>query len=171
MFPQKLLDYNLGYIKTNTDVDRVVNCLQSDLRKLIEQCFPTKTVRVSSRDPMWTTPLVKVLLKERARLVARGVEGDYLILLTAWSGKIILEKRMVLASGKNELWAWWKKIEVLTHRKENGNLYIKKDFIHGLNTYIGRLCYDKHYIELTLIEISDNALVPQLTVPMVYSAL
>ena len=83
---------------------------------------------------MWTTPLVKVLLKERARLVARGVEGDYLILLTAWSGKIILEKRMVLASGKNELWAWWKKIEVLTHRKDNGNLYIKKDFIHGLNT-------------------------------------
>ena len=62
MFPQKLLDYNLRYIKTNTDVDRVVNCLQSDLRKLIEQCFPTKKVRVSSRDPMWMTPLVKVLL-------------------------------------------------------------------------------------------------------------
>ena len=98
VFRQKVLDYNWGYIKTNTDVDTVVNCLQSDLYRLIKQCFPTKTVRMSSRDPMWMTPLVQVLLKKRARLTVRGVEGDSLILLTARIGKIILENRMALAS-------------------------------------------------------------------------
>ena len=121
---------------------------------------------------MWMTPLVQVLLKKRARLTVRGVEGDSLILLTARIGKIILENRMALASGKKGSWAWWKNIDVLTHRKDNCNLYISyKDFIHGLNTYFGRLCYDKDYIEPTLIEISDNAPVPQLTMPMVYNAL
>ena len=103
VFQQKLLDYNWGYIKSNTAVDKVVNCLQYDLRRLIQQCFPTNTVRMSSRNLMWMTPLVKVLFKKRARLVARGVEGDSLIRLSARIGKIILENRIALASGKQWL--------------------------------------------------------------------
>lgn len=57
-------------------MDTVVKELQAVMCSMIEQCFPTKTVRVSSRDPKWMTPLLKILLNKQARLVAQGVEGD-----------------------------------------------------------------------------------------------
>ena len=56
-------------------VDSAANCLQSELHCLMEQCFPTKTVRMSSRDPPWLSSFVKVLLKKKARLQARGADG------------------------------------------------------------------------------------------------
>ena len=56
-------------------VDSAANCLQSELHCLTEQCFPTKTVRMSSRDPPWLSSFVKELLKKKARLQARGADG------------------------------------------------------------------------------------------------
>ena len=53
-------------------VDSAANCLKSELHCLMEQCFQTKTVRMSSRVPPWLSSLVKVLLKKKARLQARG---------------------------------------------------------------------------------------------------
>ena len=41
------------------------SCLQSGLQQLFEECFPLKTVRVSSRYPVWLTPLIKTLLKKK----------------------------------------------------------------------------------------------------------
>ena len=78
---------------------------------------------------------------------------------------------MALASDKKGSWAGGEKLMCLYTEIDNYKLYIKKYFIHGLNTYFGRFCYDEDYIEPTLIEISDNAPVPQLTMPMVYNAL
>ena len=82
--------------------------LQSALCYMImmEQCFPTKTVRVSSRDPKWMTPLLKILLKKRARLVAQNAGGDFITLLTKRIGKITLENRMALESGSKGSWVW-----------------------------------------------------------------
>ena len=63
-FRQNPLEFNWEYMNSNTDVDRLVEELQAALCNMMEQCFPTKTVRVSSRDPKWMTQLLKILLKK-----------------------------------------------------------------------------------------------------------
>ena len=141
-FRQKLFEFNWEYMNSNTDVDRLVKELQVALCNMIEQCFPAKTVRVSSRDPKWMTPLLKILLKKRARLVAQGVEGDPITLLTERIGKVILENRLALESGSKGSWAWWKKIDMLTHRKHAHISKLDNDFVHNLNDYFGKLCHD-----------------------------
>ena len=170
-FRQKLLEFNWEYMNSNTDVDRLVEELQAALCNMMEQCFPTKTVRVSSRDPKWMTPLLKILLKKRARLVAQGVEGDPITLLTERIGKVILENCLALESGSKGSWAWWKKIDMLTHRKHAHISKLDNDFVHNLNDYFGKLCHDENYIKPTPVEIPDNEEVPQLSEFMVFNAL
>ena len=109
--------------------------LQAALCNMMEQCFPTKTVRVSSRDPKWMTPLLKILLKKRARLVAQNAGGDSITLLTERIGKIILKNHMALESGSKGSWAWWKKIDMLTHRKHVPIMNLENDFVYNLNDY------------------------------------
>ena len=36
----------------------------------MEECFPKKTVQVSTRDPPWITPLVKYLMKKRSKAIS-----------------------------------------------------------------------------------------------------
>ena len=52
------------------------------------------------------TPLLKILLKKRARLVAQNAGGDFITLLTKRIGKITLENRMALESGSKGSWVW-----------------------------------------------------------------
>ena len=58
---QERLIYSLLTIPTLTLL--LPSCLQSGLQQLFEECFALKTVRVSSRYPVWLTPLIKTLLK------------------------------------------------------------------------------------------------------------
>ena len=63
-FRKMLSDFNWEQISYITDVDTMGEELQSALCNMMEQCFPTKTVRVSARDPKWMTPLLKIFLKK-----------------------------------------------------------------------------------------------------------
>ena len=69
---QKLLEHDWNNVNRCTNLDSAAECLQSDLRRLMAQCFSAKTVRMSSSDPPWISPLVKILLKKKAMLQARG---------------------------------------------------------------------------------------------------
>ena len=75
-FQQKFLELDFQRSMNMCEsVDSAANCLQPELHCLTEQCFPTKTVRMFSRDPPWLSSLVKVLLMKKARLQARGADG------------------------------------------------------------------------------------------------
>ena len=60
---QERVIYSLLTIPTLTLL--LPSCLQSGLQQLFEECFPVKTVRVSSRYPVWLTPVIKTLLKKK----------------------------------------------------------------------------------------------------------
>ena len=67
MFHHKLLEQDWNNVNDNFDLDTAVNSLHSTLEKLMNECFPRKSIRMSSRDPPWMSPLVKSLLKKKKK--------------------------------------------------------------------------------------------------------
>ena len=49
------------------DLESGSRYLQSTLRDLMSEYFPAKTVRMSTRDPPWLTPLAKALLERKSQ--------------------------------------------------------------------------------------------------------
>ena len=41
------------------DVEEAVNNLEAKIKHHMDECMPLRSVRMSSRDPVWMTPLVK----------------------------------------------------------------------------------------------------------------
>ena len=54
------------------DVNEAANILHTTINYLLDSCLPIRTVKMSTRDPIWMTPLVKSLLQRKHKLVARG---------------------------------------------------------------------------------------------------
>ena len=76
------------------------------IEKLMDTCFPYKTVKMSSRDPTWMSPLVKSLLKKKVKLSRLGRDTNE---LKEKIGIVIVQNRRALASGKLGSHAWWRK--------------------------------------------------------------
>ena len=72
MFHRKLLEQDWNHVNDNFDLDTAVNSLHSTLEKLMKECFPGKSIRMSSRDPPWMSPLVKSLLKKKKTRSRKG---------------------------------------------------------------------------------------------------
>ena len=66
-FHAKLLEQSWDVIFDSEDVESASRYLQSTLRGLMNENFTAKTVRMSTRDPPWMTPLAKALLKKKAK--------------------------------------------------------------------------------------------------------
>ena len=68
-FHAKLLEQSWDVIFDSEDVESASRYLQSTLRDLMNESFPAKTVRMSTRDPPWMTStlLAKALLKKKAK--------------------------------------------------------------------------------------------------------
>ena len=54
------------------DVNKAANILHTTINYLLNSCLPIRTVKMSTRDSIWMTPLVKRLLQRKHKLVARG---------------------------------------------------------------------------------------------------
>ena len=54
-------------------VDEAVNSLETLIHYYMDRCMPFRTVRMSSRDPRWMTPLVKSLMRAKSRIGANNV--------------------------------------------------------------------------------------------------
>ena len=61
------------------NVDCVVNNMGKKIRTLVDKCMPHKSVRLSSRDPVWMTPLVKSMLRAKSRISCNNVERHKVI--------------------------------------------------------------------------------------------
>ena len=170
MFHRKLLEQDWNHVNDNFDLDTAVNSLHSTLEKLMNECFPRKSIRMSSRDPPWMSPLVKSLLKKKKTRSRKGGGRD-LTELTEKIGRLIAENRRALASGKLGSRAWWRKVDRLSMRKDKCSSDPDKDFIIGLNDYFGDICFDREYSKPVPAEIDVNTPAPQLSTFQVFLAL
>ena len=143
---------------------------QSTLRDLMNENLPSKTVRMSTCDPPWMTLLDKALLKKKAKAKCRSPDG-YPINLKERINAIVTENCKSLACGKMGSKAWWKKVDVLSKRKERSNPSFDEDSVRELNHYFANLCHDEDYIRPVPMDITENIPAPQLTLSQVYYAL
>ena len=74
------------------------------------ECF---TVTMSSRDPMWMTPLVKSLLRQKSRISTRS--ADRVKVINKRISVIICENRgnFLAAIGTHD---WWKRVDDISQR-------------------------------------------------------
>ena len=170
MFDAKLLEQSWDVIFDSEDVESASRYLQSMLRDLMNENVSSKTVRMSTRDPPWTTALAKALLKKKAKAKCRSPDGCP-INLKETINAIVTENRKSLTCGKMGFKAWWKKVDVLSKRKERSNPSFDEDSVRELNHYFANLCHDEDYIRPVPMDITENIPAPQLTLSQVYYAL
>ena len=144
-FHAKLLEQSWDVIFDSEDVESASRFLQSTLRDLMNENFPSKTVPMSTRDPPWMTPLAKALLKKKAKAKCRSPDGCPINLKDRINA-IVTENRKSLACGNMGSKAWWKKVDVLSKRKERSNPSFDEDSVRELNHYFANLCHDEDYI-------------------------
>lgn len=77
------------------DVDKAVYTLQKIIHDMMDEHFGSKTVRLSSRDPVYITPLVKYLMTKRAKLVRRNKDT---FCINTRINKLIAENRRILGA-------------------------------------------------------------------------
>ena len=56
-----------------------VSNMEKKIRTLMDKCMPLKSVRLSSRDPVWMTALVKSTLRAKSRISCNNVERHKVI--------------------------------------------------------------------------------------------
>ena len=66
-------------VLSGNNVDCVVNNMEKKIRTLMDKCMPLKSVTLSSRDPVWMTPLVKSMLRAKSRISCNNVERHKVI--------------------------------------------------------------------------------------------
>mgnify|MGYP001794103665 FL=1 len=111
-FHRKLLKFDWHPLTNNNNLEAAVESVHSTITKFMDECFPAKTVCMSSRDPPWMTPLLKFILKKKARSERNG--GRDWAELSSKADKLIQENRRALASGPLGSRAWWRKVDFLS---------------------------------------------------------
>jgi hypothetical protein len=54
-----LQQQNWSKVLDSDDLNEAANILHTTISSLLDSCLPTRTIKMSTRDPIWLTPLVK----------------------------------------------------------------------------------------------------------------
>ncbi|XP_028411603.1 uncharacterized protein LOC114534362 [Dendronephthya gigantea] len=86
-----LAQENWNEVFLSTDIDQAVKELEKVIHGHLDRCMPLRTVTMSSRDPIWMSPLVKVMLRVKSR-ISKG-NKDRLIVLNKRISAVINQNR------------------------------------------------------------------------------
>lgn len=144
--------------------------LSNTLWTMFNECFPLITVSISSRDPPFISPLVKLLLKFRNRLQKRskllpvGLEDRINHLIRENQQQAVKQESCMSGRGSR---AWWSTVNTITGRDTRPqliNTVIHPDII---NEYFCNKNSDPEYRAPALIDIPDDARIYKIPVPVV----
>ena len=121
----KLLEeYKWSSVLSTQCIQEKVQNFQFALMQMYNDCFPVKTVLMSSRDPPFMSPLVKHLLKRRQALLRKGGQrhNPNVTILQERINKLIRENQLQAVkndSNKHDKGtrSWWSTINSVTGRK------------------------------------------------------
>ena len=139
-------------------VDQAVSCMERIILSHLEKWMPTRNVTMSSRDPMWMTPLVKSLLRQKSCISTGSVERVKAI--NKRISEIICKNRrnFPAAIGTRD---WWKRVDDISQRRQPGAfLSLDHDFLRELNNCFAELCTDDVYTAPTPLEIGEEVEIP-----------
>ena len=149
-------------------VDDKVQLVQDKLVCLYDSCFPTISVRVSSRDPPFVSPLVKHLLNERRKLLRR--DGSSMAIQTLIEKINALIRRNQLFAVKNDISekdkgskSWWGIVNSITGRKSTHVSISSIVSPDKINDYFCSINTDPNYIDPEILSIPDGTRIPEVT--------
>ena len=100
-----LAEEDWSEVYQSLDVDQAVSRMEQIILSHLEKWMPTRTVTMSSRDPMWMTPLVKSLLGQKARISTGS--ADRVKAINERNSDIICENRGNFSAARGTR-DWWK---------------------------------------------------------------
>ena len=107
---QKIMEYG-------QTPDEMINTLYECIWPRFESCFPLIKVRISSRDPVFMSSLVKHLLQKRKKAVTRRDEETTLRLQNPIN-TLIWANQLNAVQCENRTQKWWKNVTNITERKD-----------------------------------------------------
>ena len=67
----------------DSSIGKAVEVLEEKILAVMDKCMPQKFIRMSSRDPVWMSPLVKCMLRTKSRISLNN-KGPCLYLTSAF---------------------------------------------------------------------------------------
>lgn len=149
------------------DINKAVEVLEVKIRAVMNKFMPQKSVRMSSRDPVWLSPLVKCMLRNKSRISLNNKKS--LSLFNKRISELITENRRKLALiGSGE---WWKGVDALSQRRRSSLINLDKNSLVRLNDYFANLCYDDTYVRPSDMDIPDSVKPPKISERCVWNTL
>ena len=153
---------------SGNNVDRVVNNMEKKIWTLMDKCMPLKSVRLSSRDPVWMTPLVKSMLRAKSRISCNNVERHKVINSRISEEISANRKNPRLVIGRRE---WWEIADLVSQRRNSTYVNLDSDSLNDLNDFFALLCSDDNYVPPSDVVIVPDVEIPQITERQVWNIL
>lgn len=154
-------------VLNEVDINKAVEVLEVKIRAVMNKFMPQKSVRMSSRDPVWMSPLVKCMLRTKSHISLKNKER--LSLFNKRISELITENRRKLAAiGSGE---WWKGVDALSQRRRSSLINLDKNSLVRLNDYFANLCYDDTYVRPSDMDIPDSVKPPKISERCVWNTL
>ena len=161
---------DLDTVLGTNDVDEVVNNLETLIHRHMDKCMPFRTVRISSRDPAWVTPLLKSLMRSNARIGQN--RGDRLRELNRRISEVISENRRNLLQAPVGDREWWKHVDNLSqHWCSSAKVTLDMQSLAELNDYFAELCWNNTYKQPRTAQIENGVQVPDILERQVWNCL
>ena len=109
--------------------------LEEKILAVMDKRMPQKSVRMSSRDPVWMSTLVKCMLRTKSRISLYNKERQ--TLLNKRICEVITENRRkpaVIGSGD-----WWKGVDALSQRHRSSSINLDNNSLVRLNDHFANL--------------------------------
>ena len=123
------------------DINKAVEVLKEKILVVMDKCMPQKSVHMSSRDPVWMSPLVKCMLRTKSRKSLNNKER--LSLINKHISEVITENRRkpaVIGSGD-----WRKGVDALSQHHRSSLINLDNSLVRP-SDYFANLYYDDSYI-------------------------
>ena len=136
----------------------------------MDECMPSRSVSMSSRDPVWMTPLVKSLMRVTSRIAPSN--KDRLAEINRRISELISKNRRTLAKAPVGSREWWKHVDNLSQRRSiSVNVTLDTKSLEELNDYFADLFTDDVYTK-PVPPIVDKCLeAPQISERRVWNCL
>jgi hypothetical protein len=137
-----------------------VNLMEDKIKTLMDKCMPIKYVRMSTRDPIWMTPLVKSLFRAKSRISLNNEER--LRLINCRISEVISENRRnprVMIGSRR----WWENVDSISQRRNSSQISLDPDSLDRLNDHFGQTCYDDNYIPPSDMMIAQGVEIPKIS--------
>ena len=141
------------------DINKAVEVLEEKILAVMDKCMPQKSVRISLRDPVWMSPLVKCMLRTKSRTSLSNKER--LSLFNKRISEVITENRRkpaVIGSGD-----WWKGVDAPSQRRRSSSINLDNNSLLRLNDYFANLCYDDSYVRPIDMDNPDSVKPPEIS--------